>query len=46
MLMLLREDKVITNKGDFEKKEVQAKDPNYLGNDGFFEKNYRFKPKF
>ena len=46
MLMLLREDKVITNKGDFEHKEVQTKDPNYLGNDDFFEKNYRFKPKF
>ena len=46
MLMLLREDKVITNKGDFEKKEVQAKDPNYLGNDDFFEKNYRFKSSF
>lgn len=46
MLMLLREDKVITNKGDFEHKEVQTKDPNYLGNDDFFEKNYRFKSKF
>ena len=46
MLMLLREDKVITNKGDFEHKETQTKDPNYLGNDAFFEKNYRFKSKF
>ena len=46
MLMLLREDKIITNKGDFEHKETQTKDPNYLGNDDFFEKNYRFKSKF
>ena len=41
MLMLLREDKVIQHRGNFNNEESHAKDPNYLGNDAFFEKNYR-----
>ena len=41
MLMLLREDKVIQHQGDFKQEENNRKDPNYLGNDPFFEKNYK-----
>lgn len=41
MLMLLREDKVIQHQGDFKQEENNRKDPSYLGNDPFFEKNYK-----
>ena len=41
MLMLLREDKVIQHQGDFKQEEDNRKDPSYLGNDPFFEKNYK-----
>lgn len=41
MLMLLREDKLIMYQNDLKKAEANEKDPSYLGNDKFFEKNYR-----
>ena len=41
MLMLLREDKLIMYQNDLKKAEANEKDPSYLGNDKFFEANYR-----
>lgn len=39
MLMLLREDRLIAYQGDLQKSKEDS-DPDYLGNDKFFEKNY------
>lgn len=41
MLMLLREDKLIMYQNNLKKAEENEKDPSYLGNDKFFENNYR-----
>lgn len=45
MLMLLREDKMITYQGSINKEKKEIADNNYLGNDPFFKTNYdaRFK---
>ena len=40
MLMLLREDRMITCGGDVNKTKSNYSTPNYLGNDDFFSKNY------
>lgn len=39
MLMLLREDRLIAYQGDLQKSKEDS-DPDYLGNDKFFEQNY------
>ena len=41
MLMLLREDKMITFQGDVSREKQEKASANYLGNDPFFERNYR-----
>lgn len=41
MLMLLREDKMITFQGNVSKEKQERASANYLGNDPFFERNYR-----
>lgn len=48
MLMLLRQDKIIKFQGNFESAKEAPKDPNYLGNDPFFNNNYdkRWGSKF
>ena len=48
MLMLLRQDKIIKFQGNFETAKEAPKDPNYLGNDPFFNNNYdkRWGSKF
>ena len=39
MLMILREDRNVINRGDFTKQQ-ESTDANYLGNDDFFKTNY------
>lgn len=41
MLMLLREDKMITYQGNISKERQEKESASYLGNDPFFSKNYR-----
>lgn len=41
MLMLLREDKMITFQGNISKEKQERASANYLGNDPFFERNYK-----
>lgn len=41
MLMLLREDKMITFQGNISKEKQERASADYLGNDPFFERNYR-----
>lgn len=43
MLMLLREDKMITFQGDVSKEKQERASASYLGNDPFFERNYNSK---
>ena len=45
MLMLLREDRMITCGGDVNKTKSNYNTPNYLGNDPFFKNNYDSKFK-
>ena len=45
MLMLLREDRMITCGGDVNKTKSNYNTPNYLGNDPFFSNNYDTKFK-
>ena len=45
MLMLLREDRMITCGGDVNKTKSNYNTPNYLGNDPFFKNNYDNKFK-
>jgi hypothetical protein len=40
MLLLLREDRIILCGGDVTKSSTTYTNPNYLGNDPFFTKNY------
>lgn len=41
MLMLLREDKMITYQGDVSREKQEKASKSYLGNDPFFNRNYR-----
>lgn len=41
MLMLLREDKMITYQGNISKERQERESASYLGNDPFFDRNYR-----
>lgn len=41
MLMLLREDKMITYQGNISREKQEKASKNYLGNDPFFNRNYR-----
>lgn len=41
MLMLLREDKMITYQGDVSRERQEKASANYLGNDPFFDRNYK-----
>lgn len=41
MLMLLREDKMIMYQGNISKERQERDSASYLGNDSFFERNYR-----
>jgi hypothetical protein len=41
MLMLLREDKMITYQGDVSRERAEKASSSYLGNDPFFERNYK-----
>lgn len=41
MLMLLREDKMITYQGNISKERQERESASYLGNDPFFSRNYR-----
>lgn len=41
MLMLLREDKMITFQGNISKEKQERASADYLGNDPFFERNYK-----
>ena len=41
MLMLLREDKMITYQGNISKERQEKESASYLGNDPFFSRNYR-----
>jgi hypothetical protein len=41
MLMLLREDRMITYQGDVSREKQEKASANYLGNDPFFERNYK-----
>lgn len=41
MLMLLREDKMITFQGEVSREKQERASKNYLGNDPFFSRNYR-----
>ncbi len=41
MLMLLREDKMITYQGNISKERQERESSSYLGNDPFFDRNYR-----
>jgi hypothetical protein len=41
MLMLLREDKMITFQGDVSREKQERASASYLGNDPFFERNYK-----
>lgn len=41
MLMLLREDKMITYQGNISRERQEKASKNYLGNDPFFNRNYR-----
>lgn len=41
MLMLLREDKMITFQGDISREKQEKVSASYLGNDPFFERNYK-----
>lgn len=41
MLMLLREDIMITYQGDISRERAEKMSANYLGNDTFFEKNFK-----
>ena len=41
MLMLLREDKMITYQGNISKERQERESASYLGNDPFFNRNYR-----
>lgn len=41
MLMLLREDKMITYQGDVSREKQERAAASYLGNDPFFERNYK-----
>lgn len=41
MLMLLREDKMITYQGNVSREKQEKASKNYLGNDPFFSRNYR-----
>lgn len=43
MLMLLREDKMITYQGNISKERQEKASKSYLGNDPFFSRNYRSK---
>lgn len=43
MLMLLREDKMITYQGNISREKQEKASKNYLGNDPFFNRNYRTK---
>ena len=43
MLMLLREDKMITYQGNISKEKQEKASKSYLGNDPFFNRNYRSK---
>lgn len=45
MLMLLREDRIITYQGNLNKESFEEVDSSYLGNDPFFTKNYNDKFK-
>lgn len=45
MLMLLREDRIITYQGNLNKESFEEIDSSYLGNDPFFTKNYNDKFK-
>ena len=40
MLMLLREDRITTNKGNFNSSSSTSVEADYLGNDPFFNNNY------
>lgn len=41
MLMLLREDRMITYQGDVSREKQEKASADYLGNDPFFERNYK-----
>ena len=41
MLMLLREDKMITYQGNISKERQERESASYLGNDPFFDRNYK-----
>ena len=41
MLMLLREDRMITYQGDVSREKQEKASASYLGNDPFFERNYK-----
>jgi hypothetical protein len=41
MLMLLREDKMITFQGEISREKQERANADYLGNDSFFERNYK-----
>lgn len=43
MLMLLREDKMITFQGEVSREKQERASKNYLGNDPFFSRNYKTK---
>lgn len=43
MLMLLREDKMITYQGNISREKQERASKNYLGNDPFFSRNYKLR---
>ena len=46
MLMLLREDRMVRYNGNLLASREEDGDKNYLGNDPFFERNYRFQSHY